>query len=247
MPGSNPGAAGLESWFTLDEESGTRYDAHGGNDLAQSGGVGFDTGKKGNAADFESSGTDQYLSIADNASLSFVDEALTLGCWVNFESHAAAMGFVTKYNLTGNDAEYALRYNNSTDRFNLRLSSSGSGTTKDLMASTFGSPSNAVWYFVLAWHDPVADFAYIQINNGTVDSSAYSGGMRDGASDFIIGATHNGAGQNNHMDGLIDEAFVYRRVLTAAQRTWLYNDGNGRIYSELRSGIGVAMTPILRI
>jgi len=34
-------------------------------------------------------------------------------------------------------------------------------------------------------------------------------------------------------DGLIEEVAFYKRVLTAAERTWLYNSGAGRAYAEV--------------
>ena len=35
------------------------------------------------------------------------------------------------------------------------------------------------------------------------------------------------------MDGRLDQVGVWKRVLTADERTWLYNSGNGRSYTEI--------------
>ena len=34
-------------------------------------------------------------------------------------------------------------------------------------------------------------------------------------------------------DGLVDEVAIFSDVLTSAERTWLYNGGNGRAYNEI--------------
>ena len=46
----NPGTTDLVSWWELNEESGTRVDAHGSNDLADNETVLYGTLVQGNAA-----------------------------------------------------------------------------------------------------------------------------------------------------------------------------------------------------
>ena len=53
----------LISWWSMDEESGERADSHGTMTLTDNATVLYDTGKVGNAADFEA-GTSEYLSHA---------------------------------------------------------------------------------------------------------------------------------------------------------------------------------------
>ncbi len=245
MASSNPGKLSLEAWWSLDEESGTRVDSHGANDLADNATVLYAAGKVGNAADFELSNS-EYLDIADNASLSFGDEALTVGCWVYMETSAAVQTFMGKWDNTANTREYRLRYDNGTDRFAFGVSTDGTNSVQE-DADELGAPADATWYFIIGWHDPVADTKNIQVNNGTVDSAAYANGANDNATGFLIGAQENGGGHSGHADTLIDEAFVWRRVLTANEREWLYNGGLGRRYSELNLGHGVAMTPVMFI
>ena len=82
---TNPGTTNLEAWWKLDEESGTRDDAHGSNDLSDNNTVGFTAGKYSNAASFILANS-EYLSIGDNNSLSTGDIDFTLGCWVEIAS-----------------------------------------------------------------------------------------------------------------------------------------------------------------
>ncbi len=53
---------------------------------------------------------------------------------------------------------------------------------------------------------------------------------------FILGATD--LASNNTLDGLIDEVAIWARVLTADERTWLYNAGNARAYAAVAAYTG---------
>jgi hypothetical protein len=236
----SPGFDDLISWWTLNEESGTRYDAHGTNDLADNNTVLYGTGIQGNAADFEFTNS-EFLSIADNASLSGGDIPLTIGGFFKMESFpVAGATLMGKWGL-GNQREYLLFYRQATTRFEMTLSPDGTNETQE-PADNLGAPALATWYFVLGWHDPDANTINIQVNNGTVDSAAYTTGIFDGTAPFDLG--RNEAGGGFYWDGLIDEAFVYKKVLTANERTWLYNSGAGRTYTDLYEAASVTFAGV---
>jgi RHS repeat-associated protein len=93
------------------------------------------------------------------------------------------------------------------------------------------------WHTVFAWHDAVNNTINIQIDNGTVNSLSYSGGAMDTTYPLTIGA-HIDSGYV--FNGRVDEVSLYKRILPAAERTWLYNAGTGRAYSELTSSPVIA-------
>lgn len=97
-----------------------------------------------------------------------------------------------------------------------------------------GTPTTGTWYFIVGWHDPNANTLNIQVNNGTPTTRSHSYGIYDGSlsstRQIKIGAL---VGYYQYMDGLMDEVSVWKRVLTADERTWLYNNGNGRTYEDL--------------
>ena len=226
----NPGVADLIAWWTLNEESGTRADSHGSNTLADNNTVLYAAGKIGNAADFERS-TSEYLSIADNAALSFADEDFTIGAWVKPESYNAQnAGIMGKYSIIGGDLEYELYYSAGAAKFKFIVSNDGTASAEAI--STTGSVATGSWHFVVGWHDSVNNEIGIQVSGGTDFTTAHTTGVNDGALNFNIGQR---AGGLNYWDGLVDEAFVYGRVLTSDERTWLYNSGSGRTYSDIIS------------
>ena len=227
----------LESYWNLDEASGNAVDSHGSNTLAEtSGTIAAATGPGGvsGSRDFEAGDT-EYLTIADNASLSTGDIDFTIAAWVQFESLGANRSIVSKYN-TGTVREYWLLYALSTDRLTFTVSNDGTATTP-VPADSLGAPSTGTWYFVVAWHDAAANTTNIQVNDGAVDSVSYSSGVLDGGALFSFGATNSGAGTNHH-DGLIAKVGFWKRVLTSGERTQLYNSGTGLLYSELTAAGG---------
>lgn len=218
---------GLVAWWSLDETSGTRNDSHGTNHLADGNTVLYGTGKISNAADFEATNS-EYLYLADNAALSMGDIDFTLVAWVKFESSTADMIVLSKYDYGASQREYQVLVNASNRVF---LYVSGNGTTTAYDSAT--GPIDGEWGFVVCWHDATANTINVQVNNGTPSSTSYSGGVLDGTATFAIGSRFNNGTPDAFFDGLIDEVSIWKRVLTADERTWLFNSGNGRSYSEL--------------
>lgn len=227
---SNPGTHGLVSWWRLEESSGARADAHGGQTLTDNNTVASASGKQGQAADLEASNS-EYLSRADSAALSLGDVDATLGLWARLESKGTLRALLSKFEPSGDQREYRILYENTTDRFYWNVSSDGtSGGETMLAANALGSPATATWYFIVVWHDAAANEIGIQVNNGAGDTAAHSGGVHDGTAALRLGAI---GGPAQYMDGLLDEAFLYKRLLSADERAWLYNGGAGRAYAEV--------------
>ena len=94
-----------------------------------------------------------------------------------------------------------------------------------------------VWYFVVGGYDSVNDYIWISLNAGAKVTVSQSVGCRDGTSELNIGCRGNHA--TGYFDGLIDEAFIFDKVLSADEISWLYNSGNGRTYEDLLGPPGI--------
>lgn len=221
----------LVAGWTLNEAGGNRADSVGSNTLTDNNTVTQATGKIGNAAQFTSA-NNESLSIADNAALSMGDVDFALACWVYFDS-TGNRGLMGKYNYSANQREYVIVTETSgTLRF--RFAVSANGTSNTTVNSTAGVPTTSTWYFVMAWHDSVADKIFISVNDqATPDELAHSGGVFNGTSDFRMGALLATA-DGYAMNGRIDESPVWKNYIpSATERTWLYNSGNGRSVAEI--------------
>lgn len=233
MTATNPGKTNLEAWWSLEENGGDAVDSHGSNDLTEtSGTIPAVTGKVNNGRDIEWDDS-EYFSIASNAALSFGDEGFTIGFWVKIESYATDRYryILGKSDGTNNKREYSIA--NITNTRKVGFSVSADGTNSTWVQTADAIANSSTWGFILAWHDPSANKIYISLNNGTPAEASHSGGVKASDSQFRIGNIQSGAAAGGYMDGQLDEVFIYRRVLTADEREWLYNSGNGRAYSEL--------------
>lgn len=220
----------LVAYWDLDEASGVRDDAVGQNDLTDNNTVTSGTGKISNAGDFERDNS-EYLSRADNTDLSSGNIDFTWAGWVKAESNLDSNSgryIVSKHGASGN-FEYGISHNDSAtvERFQFNVSSTGSNFVT-VNADSLGTPSLDTWYFVVAWHDATANTINIQVNNGTVDSTSHTTGVFDGNGTFALGSYAQTP--TNFFDGMIDEMGFWKRVLTADERTELYNSGNGLAY-----------------
>lgn len=219
----------LISYFKLDEASGNALDAHGSNTLTDNASVGSGTGKIGNGRQFTAASS-QFFSHTSNSDLTSGDIDLMITAWVKLDSKTAVRPIVAKWDdVSGNnDNEYALAYNSSTDRFYFQVEDT-SDATGTATANNLGSPSTGSWYFLVAWHDSVNNNINIQVNDGTIDTTSWTTGIRTVSTLFEIGSWAN-RDPGRYMDGIIDEVGFWKRILTSGERTSLYNGGNGLAY-----------------
>jgi hypothetical protein len=217
----------LAAYWKLDETSGNRADSSGnGTILTDTNTVLYAAGKQGNAADFEEDNNER-LTAASNSSIALSnDQALTIACWVYRESDSGFdIGIVAKNANSDHTDEYVLSdYSAGSGKYRFKV---GNGTSSTTVDSTT-APTNGAWHLVIAWHDPTADKLYISVNNETPAQATWTGGTYVGTSQLTIGGMTFNAGIN--YDGLIDEVGIWKRVLTADERTTLYNSGSGTTY-----------------
>ena len=207
---------GLISYWKLDEVSGIRSDIVGGNDLTDNNTVTQAVGKIGNAAQFTDANLES-LSHASNTALQTGDIDFLVAGSVYFDTlpalGAALIGKTDALNL-----EYWLDYD-GTSRLRFIVSSTGADAVV-VSANAFGVPSTSTWYHFCGWHDSVANTINIQIDNGTIDTTAHSSGVFPGAGAFRIGAITTGAYHN----GRLDDVKFSKRIWTAEERTEAYNN-----------------------
>ncbi len=224
------------SYWKLDEGSGNRVDSIGKNHLINNGDVVSGVGKFGSASEFiPNSGTGQFLSIPDNATLSTGDISFTISAWVNADDLTSSNGATfplrviaeKRQNSTPNNTEWMLLYdgNVGVEKFRFYTYNSAGVTIGDVSASTPTPIATSTWYYVVAWRDKVNDTVNIQVNNEVIYSQSEnlsSGSTSDTGVDFRIGGA--GWGPVN-WSGKIDEVGFWKTVLSDSQRSQLFNSG----------------------
>ena len=210
----------LVAFWLLGEASGSRADQVGSNTLVDNNTVTQAVGIVGNAAQFTNANS-EHLSIVDNADLSAGDVDFSISTWVFLDNNTTSQSIVNKW--VGGNQEYSLIYNQSVDRFRLAISSDGT-LVATVDANNLGSPSTSTWYNIVVWHDATANTINIVVNDGAVDSAAHTTGVFDGTTSFNMGALN---GSTFHLDGRVDATGMWKKVLSSAERTSLYNSGAG--------------------
>ena len=208
----------LMAYWKLDEASGTRSDSYGANHLTDVNTVTQAAGKLSYAAQFTAVNAER-LTIADNAALSMGDIDFTLCCWVYFDTLPVS-GLIAKWNGTAD--EYAIYYDGGG---RIRFGVDGGGGLVTVPADALGTPSTSTWYFIVAWHDSVANTINIQVNNGTINTAAHSVGVNNSDGIFRLGEI-----SLVYLNGRMDGVGVWKRVLTQSERQYLYNTGSGNDY-----------------
>ena len=209
----------LISFFELEEASGTRVDSvvASGNDLSDNNTVTQQTGKVGNCAEFTHTNSES-LSRASNASLATGDIDFSFAGWIYFTSAFLNAEPIAKDN--GSQYEYTLYTNGSSQ---VRWYVEGTAGSSDILLIT---GSLTTWYFFAVWHDSVNNVVGGSINDGTPVTASYSGGARSTAHPFALGGSP-------YFSGLLDQVGFWKKVLSPAEITQLYNGGAGLSYAAM--------------
>ncbi len=226
LPDTNsPGTTALAAWWSMNETSGTRNDSHGTSHLTDVNTVLFAPGVNGSSASFVTANQERF-TVADNAAISGGDVDFTLIAHVYFNTLNDHQMIMEKGASSGLD--YRLIYNKDVSKLRFRVGSDSAPVSVDSNTSVQVN----TWYTIFAWHDASSDTINIQVNNGVVNTQSFSGGTTNSTNLLSIGAAAD-SGISYAVNGRVDEAAIYKRKLNAAERTWLYNNGAGRAYSEI--------------
>lgn len=214
----------LISYWNLEESSGTRNDSHGSNHLTPYGSPG---GSKKSGCGFFASSSNK-LQVASNSSLEANDEDFTIAAWTLLRSKSDYRSLVAKDSLPPGGRDWNLTYVASQspifDRFAFAvLTSSGFYSLANPITPTIDR-----FYLQIAWHDAANNTLNLSVDDGSPASLTYTGTKTNATSaPFTIGAFGNS--QLPH-DGFIAKVGFWKRILTATERTYLYNDGYGLNY-----------------
>lgn len=216
----------LLAYYSLEEVSGAvRNSSHGdANVLTQNAAsVGQSSGHIGNCATFsnrllysavssplEGGGTDWSFGIWYRPSTQTIWKMLA-GCQ-NDNSAANSNWIIQHYDANS---------------LSVWLASGGSWTS----ANSTINITNATWNYVYAQYKATTNMLGISVNNETlVESENTLGTPNTGGHRFNLGGMFNEA---RFMDGYLDEAHYHTRNLSAAERSWQWNGGDGRSYADI--------------
>lgn len=225
----------LISYWPGNEASGNLQDAHinalhltDNQTVTNAAGKVYATARQYTAAFTE------FHTMAHNALLGASND-FTLAAWCYLDTLPTYAHIAARW-TSGTGESYLLRYNGgATDRFYFEVRNAANNAYGNVTANAFGAVSTGTWYFVIAWHDDQNNQLCISVNNGTPDVTSWANGVFNGTSAFQVGSQI--ASGANFWNGRIGPVAFWKSaaagggVLTAAQRTALYNSGDGLAYS----------------
>lgn len=224
----------LIAYWKLEEASGTRFDelagcGGSGCDLTDNNTVGQAAGINGYAGQFVAANS-EYLSHLDNADLSTGDVDFTIAVWIYVDSLPGSgvyPGIYTKRGGTLNEWSIAITPSDHEQPNRFFFATFDGANERDVYATSFGLIPTASWHLIVTWHDSVGNSINISVDNGAVNSLANANGVNDSNSIFRIGGLGQGG---NYLNGRIDGVGFWKRVLSSAERGYLYNSGAGCDY-----------------
>lgn len=230
----------LIAYWPGNEASGDALDAHtGGLMLAQVGSPGSVAGivYAGARQTYETTQTDKHFYRAD-ALLRPGNTDFTFATWVNLTVADAVPRGVLGTWQPNPDSEFLL-LKTDANKVIWIVSAAGnpnSGITNVISASAL---STSVWHLLVCWHDAASDQIGLQIDNGVPVTAATSAGVATGSGTFRLARfwTNDGSQITRVWRGAIGPVALWKSaaggggVLTAAQRTALYNGGAGLAYT----------------
>jgi len=210
----------LVTYWTLDEASGVREDSVGPNDLTDNNTVGSATGVNNLAASFVAANS-EYLSLA--GPIPAAEQDFSISAWIKPTSATLRVIFNSAHGGGGGGAGHWQAYRSNGNK--LVLGADGSGDVGG--TATIDGTS---WVSVILVYT-TSDKTLKSYVNSILDATAVGtgGGVYTATDTFRIGAQTSGSFP---YDGLMDEIGLWSRVLTAQERTDLYNGGAGLFYGS---------------
>ncbi len=222
------GLVGYWSFNGPDVAGTTAYDRSGkGGSGTLTNGPTVTEGKVSQALSFD--GSNDYVSIADNATLNFGASAdFALSGWFWRDTSTTVDTILAKRNgIANTDYGYIVYIANVDNKLHFEVSDNANNEFELVSNSAFTIPG---WnHFVIVWDDNSTANTEIYIN-GVADGAAETGtqgniGDLSNALTLRIGAESD---NGNPFDGKLDEIRVYNRTLSATEIKGQYDQG-GRI------------------
>lgn len=218
----------MVAWYEMNEESGTRVDAHGSNDLVDNNTVGFTTGVQGNAANFVASSQESFNTTSDI----LTTNAFTISVWVNPDRTNVNETIFHKatHDANGDSTGAELRL--------LMLSSGnfqygvGNGTAWVGAAVAHGMTAGT-WYLITLQFDGDEVRLYRDTTELSATTSTFT---RFQTTNSLYFGVRRRTAFDLYFDGQMDEAGFWDRAISTTEIAELVNSGNGLSYADTAGG-----------
>jgi hypothetical protein len=181
-----------------------------------------------NAASFN--GTNQFLSIPSNSTLTVTGTSFTFAFWVNAVNVSNSQFIVIKQDVSGSLREYQILIAAGALRFSVFPDGTFANRRElDIPAGPVNS-----WNFYVCRYDAAAGTMGTSINGGAFATiSSVPAITQTNTNPFYIGSFPSVL----PLSGALSSVGFWKKALTASEVTQLWNAGAGRTYASLDSGL----------
>jgi len=209
----------LQAWWDYEEASGTRYDETSNNNDLDQVGSGYNqvTGKLGCGAEGTISSRGLAINWGDQTNLALTGDQTWAG-WVRFDAGSSGYWFARF-------GQNAIFFDNAQQE--IVWSTWGTSSVRDDFSTNFYI-TDATWTFIVATYTQSTKTKVIYKNDSVSDShvAIHTNAIKSVAGAMNVPYTSPG-------NQAVDAVGIWTRVLTAAERTFLYNGGTGRSYDDI--------------
>jgi len=231
-------ATNLLAYWSMEEASGNLLDELGRCQAAPYSGnlpTYQQTGKINYSIDFP--GTTTGARVNDTSAQTYLNpegDVYSIQAWVNLNELPSVSGHVCtilRSSLAATPWENIVVRIDTDNRVTMRFT----GTSdNNYIYATVSSISSGVWYHLVFVIAGIDNTPKIYVNGSVTNGSTTQVGdiydVSGSTAGYNIGNAYNGT--NIAFNGRIDELAVWRKALSSDEVIWLYNNGNGRSYSD---------------
>jgi len=218
----------LVAWWSLDEASGTRVNAHnpGTHDLTDNNTVGQTTGVVGNAAAFVVA-NDESLSCAYHADLIPGDTDFEVCGWAKFASTsdntAAIICSTTADTSLNTNGSWAVTRSGTNAQIHARVRKADDS---GVIATAGINITYDTFFFYDFWYDSATQTIYLEVNRSGAPQSASVGQHCLSTGDALMPLRIGGLVATRTIEGAADIIRIWKgRLLTTDEKNRIYNSG----------------------
>lgn len=221
----------LESYYKLDEASGTISDSHGSNDGTNNGAAYGATGKINDCLDFEA-GDGDYVTMGNVFDFERTD-AFSVSLWYKPESFVNDSTYLySKFDADSPFPGYCLR-RTTTTTLSAQFVNSFVVSNRIVKDFTSVTLTNGTWYHIVLTYDGSSGASGVKLyidgsehTTATTVTDTLSSSIST-TTPFNLGGREN---SNSAFDGLLDEVAIFSEELSSTDVSDLYNSGDGLAY-----------------
>ncbi len=231
---TQPISKGLVGSWLLNERAGSRIldsSGHGrhGNQPTLARQPNWGLNELGSMLDFpQTSSSEEYFELGDDFDI--IGEGLTMVVWFTTRNVGACGGRLLSKSSGGSAADHFWMLNVCNDTIRTRIRAGGSTTT---LASPAGIIAVSTPYMTAVTYDGTNIRLYINSTEASpqitsirqVNSTAKTGTLNvDNSVSVMLGRNGDDADGGNHLDGIIDRAYLWERALSLRELEILQYD-----------------------